>query len=236
MARFIFGTDTPIGRRFATDVNSPPLEIVGVVKDAKLGTPRDRRGAWYVPYRQAIGLMRTMVLVVRANGTPRSLAQPLRQELRAADPDLPVLRIDTIGEQLDDTLAQERLVATLASLFGAVAVVLACVGLYGLISYSTQRRTSEIGIRLALGATHGRVMRLVLGEGLRLVLIGAMLGVPAALAGARIVSIRLYGVSATDPASMVGATLLIVAVALLASYVPARRAAMVDPMLALRSE
>ena len=165
---------------------------------------------------------------------PASLAASLRQELRNVEPTLPIFRIDTVEEQLNDLLVQERLIATLAGFFGALAVLLACLGLYGVISYSVARRTQELGIRLALGATPGDVLRLVPKESLTLVLAGVVIGVPVALAAAALISTRLFGLGAADPLTLVAATLLLIAVATVAALLPARRASQVDPMLALR--
>src|SRR5262249_48136589 len=167
MARFFFGDENPIGKRFgmADDVGTP-IEIVGVAKDAKFGTPRDTGLTEYWPYRQIIGLMRTTCVEVRTAGNLTAIAARIRQELQDLDPNLPVLKIDTVEQQLNDVLVQERLLAILASFFGVLAVLLACLGLCGVISYAVTRRTNEIGIRLALGATPAAVLRMVLKESL----------------------------------------------------------------------
>ncbi|MGH9850514.1 MAG: ADOP family duplicated permease [Blastocatellia bacterium] len=238
MARFFFGNENPVGKRFnAMGGAGFPIEIVGVAKDAKLGTPRDQRGAWYFPYRQNARFLRlNWCVAVRTASDSTALTASVNQALRELDPNLPVLRVTTIEGQLNRVLAQERLIATLSGFFGILAVLLACLGLYGVISYTVARRTNEIGLRLALGATPASVLWLVLKESLWLVLGGIALGVPLALAGTRLISTRLFGVSPTDPLTLAVAIFFMVAVATLAALLPARRAASVDPMVALRHE
>jgi len=238
MARFFFGHENPLGKRFGWPGETGyTTEIIGVVKDARHGTPRDQRGLYYVPYRQQQRLLGAMwVVVVRTAGNPSGITARVRQELRELDPNLPVLRINTIAEQSNDLLVQERLLATLASAFGVLAMLLVCLGLYGVISYAVARRTNELGIRLALGATPAAVLRLVLKENLWLVLVGIALGVSVALAAARLISARLFGISPTDPLTIVAAIALLLAVAALAAFFPARRVARVDPLVALRHE
>jgi predicted permease len=238
MARFFFVNENPIGKRFnAIGGTGFPIEIVDIVKDAKLGTPRDQRGAWFFPYRQNARFLRlNWCVAVRSSGDPTALAASVRQALSELDPNLPVLKVTTLEGQLNRVLAQERLLATLSGFFGVLAVLLSCLGLYGVISYTVARRTNEIGIRLALGATPASVLRLVLKESLRLMLGGIALGVPLALAVTRLISTRLFGVSPTDPLTIAVAVLLILTVATVAVFFPARRAASVDPMVALRHE
>lgn len=239
MARHYFGHENPIGKHFGF---SPirPIEIVGVVKAEKFNSPRDEnRMLVFLPSRQdpnARFAHGDMLLAVRINSNPTSLASRIRQELHEIDPDLPVLRINTMEEELDRSLVQERLVAALAGFFGALAVVLACIGLYGVLSYTTARRTNEIGIRLALGATRANVLCMILRESLSLVGIGIAIGLTATLASMRLIATLLFGISAADPLTMVAALLLLSAVAALAAFLPARRAAQVDPMIALRCE
>ncbi|MGH9838189.1 MAG: ADOP family duplicated permease [Blastocatellia bacterium] len=238
MARFFFGNENPVGKRFnAMGGAGFPLEIVGVAKDAKLGTPRDQRGAWYFPYRQNARFLRlNWCVAVRTTGDSTALMASVNQALRELDPNLPILRVTTIEGQLNRVLAQERLIAALSGFFGVLAVLLACLGLYGVISYTVARRTNEIGLRLALGATPAGVLWLVLKESLWLVLGGIVLGVPLALAATRLISTRLFGVSPTDPFTLAVAVFFLVAIATLAALLPACRAASVDPMVALRHE
>src|SRR5262245_56984842 len=180
--------------------------------------------------------MLSMIVLVRAAGDPMALAASIRAELRAIDPNLPVIRIDTVNQQLDDLLVNERLLAMLAAWCGALSALLACIGLYGVVAYITARRTSEIGVRMALGATRERVMAMVLLQSLSLVGAGILIGLPATLAATRLVANRLFGVGVTDPTTVVAAVLLMTTLAALAGLLPARRASRVDPMVALRSE
>ena len=177
-----------------------------------------------------------MTIAVRTAGDPSAMAVRIRQTLRELDPNLPVLKIDTVDEQLRDVLIQERLMATLSGFFGVIALLLACLGLYGVISYSVGRRTSELGIRLALGATRGEVLGMVLRESLVLVAAGVAIGVTVTLGATRLIAARLFGISPTDPLTVVSATLVMIAVATAAALVPANRASRVDPMLALRCD
>jgi ABC-type antimicrobial peptide transport system permease subunit len=160
----------------------------------------------------------------------------VQRELRQLDSTLPVLNMETIDESLEDLVSQDRLLSALAGFFGIVAAALACLGLYGVISYATARRTNEIGIRLALGATRIGVLKMVLYESLWLAVVGVVLGIPAALAVLRAIAATLFGASTTTPLAIGGAALLLLAVASCAGFVPARRAASVDPMTALRYE
>jgi ABC-type antimicrobial peptide transport system permease subunit len=152
------------------------------------------------------------------------------------DSRLPVYAVKTLDNQLDDALVQERLVAFLSALFGLLALLLTCVGLYGLMAYTVNRRTGEIGIRMALGAERGRIVRMILGETLLLIGCGLLIGVPAAALASRLIASQLFGLKPGDPITFLAACLVMAAVALAASYWPARSAATVDPMRALRME
>jgi predicted lysophospholipase L1 biosynthesis ABC-type transport system permease subunit len=242
MARFYFGNENPVGHRVSfPEDGTGSTEIIGVSHDFTAGSPRDalrRPMQTYFSYRdkEAARRLRGMTLAVRTSGDPRAGASALRRELHAADPNLPVLKIDTVNEQLSDVLIQDRLVATLSVFFGGLSLLLACVGLYGVISFTVARRTGEIGIRLALGATREQVLRAVMSESLALVAAGILIGAPAMLSLSRLAAARLFGVSPTDAVTIGGATALLLALSSVAALVPARRAARVDPMLALRAE
>jgi len=249
MARRFFGNENPIGRRFGffnSVANCSPspepdpgsqIEIIGVVKDVKYASLRNEgRAMFYLPYYQATTGRGQMTLVVRTAGDPTTVVAAVRREARAMDPAMPMFEIETLATQVAASLQRERLLATLSSGFGLLALLLSCLGLYGILSYAVARRTSEIGIRMALGAGRGDVLWLVLRDALRLVLIGAALGVPAALAAARLVASQLFGISAADPGAIVAATLALLAVAAMAGYLPARRATRVDPLVALKCE
>ena len=218
-------------------------EVIGVVKNVtgNLSLRETDRRMIYFPYRQDLALnthprLVRMCLAVRTLGDPARLKASIREELRHMDPNLPVVSMESVDEQLDEAVAQERLIATLSGCFGSLAMLLACLGLYGVISCMVARRTNEIGIRLALGATPAGLLRMVLKESPWLVLAGIAIGVPPTLALTRLISTMLYGVKASDPLTMVGATLLMVAVAAMAALIPARKASRVDPLVALRYE
>ncbi len=233
MARHFFGNESAIGKRLGTPRN--PVEIIGVVKDARHGSPRDARGVWYVSYKQFPGLFRSMCIVVRASGNPAALRSTIQSALRTFDPLLPVLRVDTVGEQLDDVLFQERMIAAISLVFAALAAVLACIGLYGVMAYAVARRSGEIGVRVALGATRLVVVRMVVRESVQLALVGVALGIPGAILLSKAVSSRLYGVGSRDPATLGLAAGAMLIVALLAGLFPAQRAASIDPAVTLRT-
>jgi ABC-type antimicrobial peptide transport system permease subunit len=174
--------------------------------------------------------------VARTAGDPNAAIAAIRQAARSIDPNLPLFNIRTQSELIARSFTRERLFATLSSFFGLLALALVSIGLYGVMSYTVARRTREIGIRMALGAQSGKVLRMVLGESLLLVLVGWLIGLAAALAMTRWIAGMLFGLTPTDPLTMALATLLLLAVAALAGYLPARRAARVDPLLALRHE
>jgi len=236
--RRFFGDENPLGRRFG--YGGPPedaaYEVVGVVRDVKVNDLRERTPPMsYYPLRQHPAEY-ARSLDVRTVGDPRRVAAELRQALGEVDRNLPVREVITLAEQVDRTLTRERLVARLTGLFSLLALGLACLGLYGVMSYAVARRTGELGIRMALGATPRGVRWMVLREALLLVLIGVAAGLPLAVAAARLAAGLLYGLSPTDPATLTAAALIMLGVAGLAAYLPARRASRVDPMDALRYE
>ena len=237
MARFYFGGRNPIGQRVGFG-SATRYEIVGVVRDFERGTPRAagrEQMTTYFPYGESTGSQLVVLcLVLRTHGDPRTLASSVRDAIRATDPTLAILKIDTLEEQLNDVLAQDRLTAALAAFFGGIGVLLSCLGLYGLIAQSVSRRTSEIGIRMALGATRVDVLSMILREALGTVLAGMAVGIPMSLAAARLVAPRLFGVHAADPATTTAAVVVMVAVALAGAVLPARRAAAIEPIAALR--
>ena len=235
LARHFFPEASATGGRIGIGANE--YEIVGVVSDAKHITPRDQgRMMHYKPYRQDIGHLLQMCVAVRTGGDPARLAGRIRQALREVDATLPVLRIETISQQLDDLLGPERVVAALSGFLGAVAILLVCIGLYGLMSYATEQRANEIGIRLALGATGGRVVRMVLRESLWLVLAGTAIGLPVTLLTTRLIASMLFAVGPGDPATICEAIFGMLAVAAVATWIPARRSSRVDPSVALRMD
>jgi putative ABC transport system permease protein len=231
--RFIPGED-PIGKRLITF--GRPHEIAGVVGDA-------RQGALNLPPSPEIYFPNTqrafgqqVSLVVRTNVDPASLGAAVRRAAQSVNPDAPVFRVRTMREVIAGSMAQERFNTILMTLFAVVAMLLGAVGLYGVMAYNVTQRTREIGIRVALGARRADVLRLVIRQGLRLVALGLTLGLIAALALTRLMKKLLFEVSATDPMTFAGVASLLALVALLACWIPARRAANVDPMVALRCE
>jgi predicted permease len=238
MARYFFGNLNPIGRKFGwygEDKNKVQFEIIGVVKDAKYETLREQvpRTAYLDCFQRPIS---SMTIEVRTSTKPKAVISQLRNEIRAVDANIRVGGFTTLDEHVDETLGHERLMATLSSLFGGLAVLLACVGLYGVVAYSVSRRTPEIGIRMALGAGRAQIFGMILGESVALVAAGMAIGLPCAIAAGHLISGQIYGLKAADPATMAGAILLLTILATLAGYVPARRATRVDPMVALRYE
>ena len=233
MARRYFGSQSPIGRSYG--YGGVQFQIVGVVRDAKLRGPRAAvRPIAYRPIRQEVDYARS--LEVRTQADPRAVAAEVRKALVEVAPNLPIQDVATISERVNRLVAQERLIAEVAALFGLLALLLACIGLYGLTSYGVARRTAEMGIRMALGATRASLVWLVLREALALVAIGFAVGIPLLFAAGRLVAGLLFGVSPTDPPTVAATALLMLCIATLAAYLPARRASRVDPTVALRQE
>jgi predicted permease len=235
VARRFFGSENALGKRITLE-NYKDMEIVGVVADAKYRNLKEVAPLTaYIPYSQYEQLgQRT--LCVRAAGDAGALVAAIRQEVRNLDPNLPVFNVKTFAEQINDSVSQERLIAMLSSFFGLFALLLAALGLYGVMAYAVTRRTREIGIRLALGAQTAGVRWLVLRETLLLALIGIAIGLPAALASSRLTEGLLFELKPTDPLTITLATLLLLSIAALAGYLPARRATRVDPLIALRHD
>jgi predicted permease len=238
MANYFWGKENPIGKRFGwgRDDGTFPLEVVGVVRDSKFATLRDEVPRFvYTPWTQQ-EFLDSMTFYVRTAGEGAGMPNAVRQVVQRLDPSLPIFDMKTMEAQVDESLFLERLVASLSLLFGALATVLAAVGLYGVMSYTVSRRTREIGIRMALGAARTSVLWMVLGEVATMAAAGIVLGLPIAIGLSRFVASQLYGLSPTDPITLAVATVILGSVAMLAGYMPARRATRVDPMLALRYE
>jgi putative ABC transport system permease protein len=239
-ARRLFSGEDPIGKRIKPGINngykaSPMREIVGVVGDVRqYGLASAVGPEVYVPLAQSP--LGSMNFVVHTAVEPLSLVGPVRQEMREMDKNLPFYGVKTFNQYLGQAFAQPRFLTLLLGLLAALALALAAVGLYGLVSYSASRRAHEIGIRIALGAERRDVLRLVVGQGLELTLMGVVIGTMGALALTRFLSSLLYGIKPTDLPTFLAVMLILIAVALVASYIPARRAAKVDPIVALRYE
>ena len=239
MARKLFAGRNPIGRRFwfGRTREGKATEIVGVVRDAKYASLRaPAPPTTYLPYTQSHIPLAAMVFQVRAAGDPMALVQSVTRAVAEVAPGVPVDQVKTQADQIAESLGPERMYASLFTFFGAVALLLACVGLYGTMSYALGRRTREIGIRMALGAAAGRVLRGSLSDALVMGIAGVALGGLLAWAGARYVRSLLFDVTPFDVPTLVGATAVMVTVALAAGYIPARRASRLDPLRALREE
>ncbi|MBO0861935.1 MAG: ABC transporter permease, partial [Chloracidobacterium sp.] len=234
-ARLYFSNDYPIGKRIALGGGPPWLTIVGVVKDIRQrGLESEPGPDWYFPYSRRPSLYACLLL--RTSGDRMSLASAVRRQIAAIDKDQPVLAIKTMNEVIASTTAPRRFNTLLLAVFAAVALALCASGVYSVISYSVTQRTQEVGVRMALGAQPGDVVRLILKQGLALTLIGVAAGIFGAIAAARVMSGLLYGVAATDPVTFAAISLLLAIVAMLACYLPARRAAKIEPIAALRHE
>jgi len=236
-ARQYFGGDNELGRRISFGPGDSEIEIVGVVKDAKYDNLREEATPiYYVPYVQAPFFWRETTFQIRTAADPTQIIAAVRQAVREIDTNLPLFNIKTLATQIDETLVQERLIGAVSSFFGLLSLLLAAIGLYGILAYSVNQRTHEIGIRMALGAQRGEVLLMVLRQGMKLVLIGVVLGLAVSFAATRIVASYLFGITPIDPVTFISAPLLMLIVALLACFVPARRATKVDPLVALRYE
>jgi putative ABC transport system permease protein len=234
-ARLYFPNENPIGKRIALGGGPPWLTIVGVVKDTRQrGLESEPGPDWYFPYSRRP--IRHASLLLRTSGDRMSLASAVRNQISAIDKEQPVLAIKTLNEVIASTTATRRFNTLLLAVFAAVALILAATGIYSVISYSVTQRTREVGVRMALGAQPRNVVLLILKQGLTLTLIGVAAGILGAIAAARAMSGLLYGVTATDPATFAAISLLLAIVATLACYLPARRAARVEPLAALRHE
>jgi predicted permease len=232
----------PIGRKFhgiSAGMNGEqlPFEIVGISADTYYNNLRtDPPSTYYVPYRQIHDVSGGMTYEIRTHVEPESLIPLLRRAVQSVDQNLPLIDVRTQTEQIDDTIQQERIFADLTAGFGFLALTLASIGIYGIMAYSVARRTNEIGIRLALGAQARQILTMILRETSWLAAIGVAVGLGAALPLTRFLESMLFGLKPNDPATMIGSAAILFAAALLAGFVPARRASRVQPMQALRHE
>jgi predicted permease len=231
--------DNPIGKHLVYGKNGKmgTFEIVGLAKDVKYGKIRnDIPSTVYWPYQQSRLISAQMIFLVRTEADPATIANSVRQVCLNLDKDVPVVRMRTEEEVIEGSLFLERTFALLSGAFGALAVLLACVGLYGTIGFSVTQRTGEIGVRMALGAERGRILRMILSEVSVVVLSGILIGLPFSWATAKLLNHQLYALSPHDPITVAGAVMAIVGITLVAGYLPARRASKVNPIVALRYE
>jgi putative ABC transport system permease protein len=237
LARKYFPNENPIGKRVIVNMKATPepTEIIGVVGDAKYKQlEAETRPMVYWPYAELVNS--GMTIVVRTTNEPLSLAAAAQREIQMIDKDQPVSDVKPMQAWLDESTSRTRFGTLLLAIFAGIALILAAVGIYGVMSYSVNQRTQEIGIRMALGAQASDVLKMVVGHGMMLTLIGVGCGLVGAFALTRVMASLLYGITATDPVTFVGVSVLLTAIALIACLIPARRATKVDPMVALRYE
>ena len=237
-AEKFFGGGNPIGKRFgnAGATSSSKLEVVGVIADAKYGDLREQAmPMFYLPLYQYLE-DRPYQLHVRSTAAPSTVAAAVRREIQKFDEDVTVDHIMSMKQLIQRLLQHDRMFAILAGLFGLLALLLTSIGVYGVVAYQVTRRTGEIGIRMALGAQRSGILWMIMQELLVLLLVGGIVGFPAAIAAGSLLRSILFGLSPSDPAALIAAALILVAAAGVASFVPARRAALLTPMDALRHE
>jgi predicted permease len=233
-----FKNQNPLGRILGSEDPNDQTEIVGVIGNIKSEDARKvARETVYRPMLQSDEQFAySATLVIRSKNDAELLTPSIREVIGQVDSKLPVYGVTTMREQVGNTFRQDGLIARLMSFFGGLALLLACIGLYGVMAGSVVRRTSEIGIRMALGAQRSNILWLVLRDTLWLIVVGLIVGIPLSLGAGRLVASQLYGLKATDPLSLIAAALFLTVVAILAGYLPARRASKVDPLIALRDE
>jgi len=233
VSEFLTGQD-PIGQQFA-EPDGPAISIIGVTENVMNADFDDKlEPQIYVPYAQ--DAWRSMYLVISSGSNPAQLTSAVRSEVSALDKTLPLANVKLMERVIDERMSPKRLAASMMAVFALIALVLAGVGMFAVMSYAVSQRTHEIGVRMALGAQARDIFKLVIAQGLTLTLIGVAIGLVGAYAMTRAMSGLLYGVTATDPLTFAGITLMLGGVAMLACYVPTRRATRVDPMIALRCE
>ena len=235
MAKHFWPGQNAVGRRFHFFGEKDLREVVGIARDTVVNNiGEEPQPLAYLPLTQDFSPAATMQ--VRTNGKPENVIPTVRRNIQSLDNNLALTNWNTIGELLDQGLWAPRMGAALLSIFGGIALILAIVGVYGVLSYSVSQQTREIGIRMAMGAQTNSVLNLVVKQGMRLAIVGLVSGLVIAFVAMRVMSSLLFGVSAHDPLIFAGVTLILATAAVLACYIPARRAAHVDPLVALRYE
>jgi predicted permease len=233
MAKHFWPNEDPLGKRFHFFGDTMLIEVVGEAADSwQFGVGEEPLPVAYLPIEQDFSPF--AVLHVRTSGSPGAVIPSVRESVQSLDRNLALVNVNTIGELLDQGLWAARMGAILLGVFGLLALLLASVGIYGVLSYSVSQRTQEVGIRMALGATPRQVLGLVVKQGMTLVLIGVAIGLAGSFGLSRVLASLLFGVKASDPVTFAAVSLVLAAVALMATYIPARRATKVDPMVALR--
>jgi predicted permease len=242
-AKVNFGNENPIGRHVILSgrrdhpETSRDLLIVGIATNARYGgLKREVPPVLYIPYNQGFPQPEEMVFELRTAGDPLAYVNTVREIVRQADARVPLSNVRTQVAEIDQTINQEIIFAELCTAFAILALVIACVGLYGTVSYNVERRTGEIGIRMALGAKRARVVRMILVQVLALAAVGLVIGVSTAFGASKLVASFLFGMKPNDPIAITAAVVILLAAAALAGYAPARRASRIDPMVALRHE
>jgi putative ABC transport system permease protein len=235
MARHFWPNENAVGKRFHFFGDPTLREVVGVVRNTVVNAiGEEPQPIAYLPLAQNYSPAATMA--VHTTGRPEPIISAVRAQVQSLDNNLALTNVQTIGEVIGQGLWAPRMGAAMLAIFGGLALILAIIGVYGVLSYSVNQQTREIGIRMAMGAQTGRVLRLVVGQGMRLAAAGLILGLIVAFAAMRVMSSLLFGVSAHDPIVFIGVTLVLALAAVLACYIPARRATKVDPIIALRYE
>jgi putative ABC transport system permease protein len=233
LAKRYFPNEDPIGKQLNVEGQQAPREIIGIIGDLKqIKLDGEVRPEIYVPFLQFTVF--SMSLVVRTSSDPSSLTSSILQQISRVDPDQPVFRVKTMDQYLGESMGPRRLSTTLLGAFAAFALLLAAIGVYSVMNYLVSQRRHEIGIRMALGASQREILKLVVGQGMWISLLGIGFGIAAALLLTRIMTSLLYGITPSDPLTYIANSLMLLAVALLACLIPARRAMSVDPIIALR--
>jgi predicted permease len=238
-ARYYFGDANPIGRRVTVKTTLSPSDfvVIGVVADSKHGSVREKpQRRFYIPFFNPIGEANSAHILVRTSGDPAVAASTIRAAVKQMAGNLPPLDIETMNERIAQSLTTDRTITELSGVFGPLAMILVCIGLYGVMSYAVTGRTGEIGIRMALGAQRKSVLWLILRESLLLIVIGVGIGMPAILGAGRWIASLLFGVKPADIAALSSAAAILFGAGILACYIPARRATRVEPTVALRYE
>jgi ABC-type lipoprotein release transport system permease subunit len=238
-ARYFFGDANPIGKRILvkTTLGASDFVVIGVVADSKHGSVREKpQRRFYIPFFNPIGEANSAHILVRTSGDPAVAASTIRAAVKQMAGNLPPLDIETMNERISQSLATDRTITELSGVFGPLATILVCIGLYGVMSYAVTGRTGEMGIRMALGAQRKTVLWLILRESLLLIVIGMGIGMPAIFGAGQWIASLLFGVKPADVAALSSAAAILFGAGILACYIPARRATRVEPTVALRYE